>query len=246
MTGRKGLSGRARALIVLAAGTCASGTALTQPAPDPLHGSVTLASDSMLNGLPQPAGDPSLRFALDFEHASGLLVGGVLANVDFRSESRFASPRDTQVALYAGYVWRHGDWMSNLTLAHYLYPGIVIDYDYTQATLNLSFRERFFVAASRSSSYLSVYGTAEHYSVGLVQPLIGLFEFGANAGRFSSDSIFDVSYSFWDAGISRPLGRVAFDLRYHANSYPRSSLLGNDASATWVLSMSYTFLPPRN
>jgi hypothetical protein len=47
-------------------------------------------------------------------------------------------------------------------------------------------------------------------------------------------------------GLSRPLGRIALDLRYHANSYSRSSLLGNDAAESWVLSMSYTFLPSRN
>jgi uncharacterized protein (TIGR02001 family) len=246
LTGRFRFSSRARGLIVLAANTAFSGAVLAQPAPDPLHGSVTLATDYMLNGLSQTANHPSLRLALDYQHGSGFFAGGVLANVDFDAESRFASPRETQIALYAGYVWRNGDWMSNLTLARYVYPDILIDYDYTQASVNLSFRERFFLTGSRSSSYLSVYDTMELFSAGLAQPLPGQFEFGANAGRFNSGASSDVSYSFWDVGLSRPLGRIALDLRYHANSYSRSSLLGNDAAESWVLSMSYTFLPSRN
>jgi uncharacterized protein (TIGR02001 family) len=246
MTGRSGRPSRVCALIALAAGAWVASPVPAQPAPDPLHGSVTLASHYVLNGLSQTAGDPSLRLALDYEHGSGFFAGGILANVDFKAEAQFAAPRDTQFALYTGYVWRKGDWMSNLTLTRYFYPDITIDYDYTQVAVNLSYRERFFLTAARSSSYLSVYGTAEQYSAGLAQPLSGQFELGASAGRFSSDGLFDVSYSFWDVGVSRPLGRIGLDLRYHANSYARSSLLGNDASGLWVLSMSYTFLPSRN
>ena len=102
--------------------------------PDALHGFVALSSDYVLNGLSQTYDQPSLRASLDFEHRSGLFVGGSLANVDYVAEEQFRTPRDTQVNLYAGYLWRRNRWMTNVTLSRYRYPGIERAYDYTQAT----------------------------------------------------------------------------------------------------------------
>lgn len=210
-----------------------------------MHGTISLSSDYILNGLSQTYDEPSLRVSLDFEHESGFFAGGSLSNVGYLAEERFQTPRDTQIDIYAGYVWRQDRWMANLTVSRYRYPGIRRSYDYTQATANVSFRDRYFLAVSRSSSFLSIYDAAEIYRAGVALPWVRNIEVGINAGKFKSRGRFDTSYTFWDVGLSRPMGRFALDLRYHGNSYERWSLLGNSADHQWVLSMTYAFLPLR-
>jgi uncharacterized protein (TIGR02001 family) len=214
-----------------------------QPQPDALHGFVSLSSDYVLNGLAQTYDRPSARVSVDFEHQSGFFAGGSLANVGYEAEEQFRTPRDTQINVYAGYVWRRDQWMTNLTLSRYRYPGIERRYDYTQATANVSFRERYFFAVSRASEYLSIYDNADVYRAGVALPWIGGLEVGVNAGHLKSSGFVDTSYDFWDVGLSRPIGSFALDLRYHHNTYEQSSLLGNYARHLWVLSASYAFLP---
>jgi uncharacterized protein (TIGR02001 family) len=241
----RSLAGRALRTAVLAglASLGAIPPARAQPQPDALHGSVSLSSDYVLNGLAQTYDRPSVRVSVDFEHDSGFFAGGSLANVDYEAEDQFRTPRDTQLNVYTGYVWRRNQWMTNLTLSHYRYPGIERRYDYTQATANVSFRGRYFLAVSRASEFLSIYDNADIYRAGAALPWIGGLEMGVNAGRLRSRGFVDTSYTFWDIGLSRPLGRFALDLRYHDNTYEQSSLLGNDAQDLWVLSMSYALVP---
>ena len=214
-----------------------------QSLPDSLHGFVVLSSKYVLNGLSQTEDQPSVRASLDFEHRSGFFVGGLLANVDYVAEDRFRTPRDIQVNLYAGYVWRRNAWMTNLTLSRYRYPGIARNYDYSQATINVSFRERYFLGISRSSDLLSVYDSADIFRGGVAVPFIEELEFSANAGRLRSRGFGGASHTFWDVGLSRPIGKFAVDLRYYDSTNVSFSLLGNDARDSWVLSISYAFLP---
>lgn len=236
---RGGLDARVAGLLVVLAGASAN----AQSVPSSLHGSVTLSSEQILNGLSQTHDEPSLRVSLDFEHQSGFFVGGVAGNVDFIAESQFGAPRDTAASVYAGYLWRRSQWMANLTVSRYHYPDIERSYDYTQTTANVSFRDRYFFSVSRISDYLSVYDSTEVLRAGIAWPWLRSIELGLNAGRFRAEGSFDTSYTFWDAGLSRSMGRFALDIRYHDNTYGFSSLLGNDAGDLWVLSLTYPFLP---
>ena len=228
---------------VTVVGVLTNASAQAQPAPNPLNGSVTLSSEYMQYGLAQTHDEPSLSVSLDFEHQSGFFVGGAVANVGYVAESQFRKPRDSAASIYAGYLWRGNRWMTNLTVSRYGYPDIERSYDYTQVTASVSVRDRYFVAVSKTGDYLSIYDSAEVYRAGVALPWLRNLEFGVNAGRFSADGSFDTSYTFWDAGLSRSIGRLAVDLRYHDSTYGFSSLLGNDASDLWVLSLTYPFLP---
>jgi len=235
---------RARIVAFLAIlAVLAANTAAAQTARDRLRASVSLASDYILHGLAQTDGEPSLRLALDFESEGGFFVGGTLANVDYLFEDRFRKPRDSQIAVYGGHLWRRGQWTANVALSRYVYPGIEINYDYTQLAFTVAYRDRYFLTASRVSNYLSVSGDAYDYRAGMAWPWVENLELGVNAGRFSSSGRFGSSYTYWDAGLSRPAGRFTLDLRFHDSTYGRSSLLGNYVENLWVLSLSYVLLP---
>jgi uncharacterized protein (TIGR02001 family) len=231
------------ALTLILAAQIIAPAASAQPEQPPLHASISIASDYFRDGLSQTDEATSARFALDFEHDSGFFAGGLLANVDYLAESQFQTPRHTQANVYAGYVWRRGDWMTNVAVSRYLYPDIERRYDYTQATVSVSFRDRYFLSVSRSNDFLSLYDRAVQYRSGIAIPWIWDLEVGINAGKFRSSGFVDTSYTFWDAGLSRALGRFALDLRFHDNTYDRTSLLGNYADDRWVFSLSYAILP---
>lgn len=228
------------ALVVLAA---VPGAAGAQPAPERVRASVSLASDYVLHGLAQTADSLSARLAIDFEHPSGFFAGGSLANVEYDIEARFATPRDSQLYAYAGYVWRRTQWMANATLSRYHYPGIERNYDYSELAVSASFRERYFVSAARLSDVLAVYDDAYYYRAGVAVPWRWGLAFEVNAGRFNADGNSMESYSDWDIGWSRPVGRFAIDLRFHDNSSGQSSLLGNADQDLWVASLTYVFVP---
>jgi hypothetical protein len=160
-----------------------------------------------------------------------------------RAESRFDTPRDSQLGVYAGYLRRRGDWSAHLTLSRYAYPGIDRSYDYAELAAGFAYRDRYFFSLSESDSFLSIYDRASEIRTGVSLPWIRDLEFGMNLGRFQSSGAPDTEYTFWDVGLSRPLGRFAIDLRFHANNYRRSSLLRNYDRHFWLLSLSYAILP---
>jgi uncharacterized protein (TIGR02001 family) len=208
-----------------------------------LRVSFSLGSDYKHNGLSLTNSDPTARFSADYEHPSGFFAGGFVSNVDFAAEDSFRKPRRYQANLYAGYFWRGTNWAANVSLARYLYPELIVSYDYTQASVNFSFQDKFFFGATRSSDYLSIYRNSYQYRVGVVQPTALDLEIGLNAGRFRSEGVFYTAYSFWDLGLSRALGRFALDLRYHDNTYRRASLLGDSGTDRWVFSVTTALLP---
>ncbi len=214
-----------------------------QSVPDRLRASLSVASDYVLHGLAQTDDEPSLRFALDFESAGGFFAGGAVANVGYTAEAQFSRPRDTQISLYGGYLWRKGQWSANVALSRYIYPDIAINYDYTQLAFTVSYRDRYFLTGARVTDYLAVYGDAYDYRAGLAWPLVQNLELGVNAGSFDARGPFGADYTYWDAGLSRPVGRFNLDLRIHDNTYGRSSLLGNRVDDLWVLSLTYVLLP---
>lgn len=231
------------ALIALA--IVGANASLAQPTSGSTRLNVTLGSDYKLHGLTQTSSDPAARISADYDHNSGFFAGGFVTNVDYAAESAFRTPRDLQANLYAGFGWRRPDWRVNLSVSRYIYPGIDFRYDYTQAAVNFSFRDRYFVSVSNSNNYLSISQKTYQYKVGTAQPWIWDLEIGINAGRFHSRSPFGMSYSFWDAGISRPIGRFALDLRYHDSTFNYQTIWGETGSDRWVFSMTYSILPRR-
>ena len=214
-----------------------------QPVPNPVRATISIASDYILNGLAQTDSDPALRFGIDFEHTSGFFSGGSIADVGYEVESSFSKPRDLQLLLYSGYIWRRGQWMSNVSVARYLYPGITRSYDYSQLAATVSYKDRYFLTAIDFREYLGIYDDAKSLRLGISTSWIWEMDFEANLGRFSPAGPQLDSYTYWDIGVSRPFGRFAIDLRFHDNSFGRSSLLGNDAQNQWVFSATYALLP---
>jgi len=209
-----------------------------------LRVALLLASDYRHNGLSQTNGDLAARVAVDYSRAAGWFAGGYVANVEYQAERNFREPREFEVDVYGGYEWRRADWSTNVQLSRYLYPGASVDYDYSEAAANFSFRDRWFIELGAGDDYLGVFGTSYRYRGGLALPIAAQLELGVNAGKFRASDVFPTRYGFWDVGLSRIIGRLALDLRYHDNSYYGASIYGSTGEDDrWVLSATYGFAP---
>jgi uncharacterized protein (TIGR02001 family) len=203
-----------------------------------------LASDYRHNGLSQTDSDMAARFSVDYARAAGWFAGGYAANVEYAAERNFREPRDVEVNVYGGYEWRRADWASNVQLSRYVYPDASVDYDYSEASANFAFRDRWFLELGASDDYLGVFGTSYRYRGGLALPIFAGLELGLNAGEFRATEVFHTRYGFWDAGLSWIVARFALDLRYHDNSYYGRSIYGSTGEDDrWVLSASFALAP---
>ena len=203
-----------------------------------------LASDYRHNGLSQTDGDAAARVSVDYSRAAGWFAGGYVANVEYASEARFREPRELEIDVYGGYEWRQRDWSTNVQLSRYVYPGIAVDYDYSEAGANFGFRDRWFLELGVSDDYLGVFGTSYRYRGGLALPIVASLELGLNAGEFRASEVYETRYGFWDAGLSRVVGRFALDLRYHDNGYTGASIYGaTGEDERWVFSVSLALAP---
>jgi uncharacterized protein (TIGR02001 family) len=205
---------------------------------------LTLSNDYLSRGLSQLESGVSWQIGADYEHPSGLFAGGLVANVEYKSEGWLEKPREYVVDYYTGYAWGRRGWKLNVALGGYLYPEGEVDSDYSELRFGAAFMDRVFYSASYTNHLYSLPFSAWHHEVGMVQPLRWNLEFSAAVGRFSVNDVpAGPGYTHWNAGFSKVLRRVGVDLRFHESDaeYAYVSDFGTPEGSRWVLSISYGF-----
>ncbi len=210
------------------------------PAPE-LSGYVTLATDARKHGLSQLDDGAALRLGLDYQHAGGPFAGAVLGNVSYASEASRSEPRETALELYAGYLWRGGDWSFTGALGHYRYPGAAYDYDYSELSTVFEFRDRYFYRFTYTDDLLSTGNEASGHELGFTTALPADLELGASIGRFDTRGRY--GYTHYNIGLSKLVGRFGLDLRRYEASREIVGRYGSTAAERWVFSLSYAIRP---
>ena len=223
---------------MLTCAACAAAPlALAQEAGPNIKGYATLSTANWKHGFAQNKG-PSAQLGIDYEHYTGFYAGGWAANVDFAQEYSQAEPRHIEADVYAGFSKRHEQWSWNAGLSHYLYPGTAVSYDYNEVSATFGFRDRVFYTAAYSDAYYGLWRASLNQEVSFTYPLRGNLEIGGGVGKFSvANNVLDVTY--WNAGVSKLVGRVALDMRYYDSNYPWLALWGDPNANHFVLSVSY-------
>ena len=108
--------------LVLAASSLFSGAALAQaaPAPSPVTGNLTLASEYRFRGIDQTAGKPAIQGGFDYAHASGVYLGNWNSNV---SEGAGFPGGNLEMDFYGGWKKAFGDFGLDIGAIYYYYPG---------------------------------------------------------------------------------------------------------------------------
>jgi uncharacterized protein (TIGR02001 family) len=217
-----------------------SAGAYAQSAARGLNGYVTLANGYWNRGLSQNDDGLALQVGLDYQHRSGLFVGGTLADVDYSVPDPRGDGREAEMDVYLGFHRRNADWAWTFTLGQYSYPDSTNTYGYTEASASVGFRDRVFFSTTYSDDFFSLQRSAWNSELGTAFPLAGNFELSAAVGYFDVEMGSNNEYTHWNVGISKVARRVVLDLRYYDTDFDRLTPLGNPHSE-YVLSMSYAF-----
>ncbi len=110
--------------LALAASSFLTGAAVAQqaaaPAPSPVTGNMTLASEYRFRGIDQTAGKPAIQGGFDYSHASGVYLGNWNSNVNQNAGYPGGS---IEMDFYGGWKKAFGDFGLDLGAIYYYYPG---------------------------------------------------------------------------------------------------------------------------
>ena len=108
--------------LALAASAFISSTASAQqaPAPSPVTGNITLASEYRFRGIDQTAGKPAIQGGFDYSHASGVYLGNWNSNV---SQGAGFPGGNIEMDFYGGWKKAFGDFGLDIGAIYYYYPG---------------------------------------------------------------------------------------------------------------------------
>ncbi len=105
-----------------------------------------------------------------------------------------------------------------MSVVAYTFPGQegAIDYNYEEATLSLSYADRIWLEYAYSPDIFGTNEDTHNVSLFAEQMLPKSFILSGGIGRYDLSALSDVSYTYWELGVSRPfLDRLELDLRYH-------------------------------
>lgn len=232
---------RQRARVAAAAAMLCAPAALSAQTLEPLlSGYVTVTTDYRHRGLSESSGEPSLQVGVDYQRANGLFTGAWAARIDYAQPTEDASTR-FKVGYYLGVSKRIGRWSWTATAVRYNYPGLAYDYDYSELSATVGFRDRLFFTTAYIDDVFGRGRSGVYGEVGAALPLPRGLELGGTLGRLGSSAP-QLEYTHWNIGLSKTFARrIGIDLRYYDTDRDVWNAVATTNAESWVLSASYGF-----
>jgi uncharacterized protein (TIGR02001 family) len=206
------------------------GNAVTQadqpgaPSPEPgsaiISGSVGATSDFVYRGLSLTRGKPALQASIDVEFPREFYVGGFIANAD---PNPGPSP-NFEFDVWAGKYWRVTDDLSvDLRLSQYTYPDDPrhVNYNRSEVTATVGYRNRFFMAAIYSPNTQAVSSAPGYKNDGAwALEISGRHSFderwsvAGGVGHYGLDGVYGRSYNYFNATLIAALKPFEFQLAW--------------------------------
>ncbi len=239
------LPGRIDALWVATLAACLmnAGPAHAEIGPENFTTYLTFTSDYRFRGISQSERNPAIQGGVDFQRDNGLFAGVWTSTIDFADEAVRSNPRDIEIDYYLGFNKRFAsNWSVVLSVVHYAYPSTSFNYDYTELLVGIRFRDQVGLVVAHSEQVLGHDASATDYEIDLAQPLGRRLELTATAGFYDIGGDFGQSYSYWNLGLSKDLGWITADVRYHDTSNKARRIFGNDVTKdALVVSVTASF-----
>ena len=206
---------RSLCLIVLAAGSSVRADSVNV-----ISGTLGGTSDFVFRGISITRGKPAAQASIDVEFPKEFYVGGFIATAD---PNRGPSP-NYEFDAWAGKYWRISENFSgDVRLSQYTYPGDPrhVNYDRTEITGTLGFRNQLFVAAIYSPNTAAV-GPSPGYDKGSAwalelsgrMPIDDRFSVSGGVGHYGLGEIYHDSYNYWNATLIANLAPFELQLAY--------------------------------
>ena len=214
-----------RCLIGLACTLLSSAYVSSSRAADFWGGSLDVTSNYLVRGLSFSNDDPALQGDIHYHSPAGWLAG------IFASTAKLGHdiPATVELDLYLGYtVQLSQDWAARVQAVHYGFPWDRISrhYEYDEFVGALAYRDSLFFTASWTPDITTLTAEAAYrpnrsafsYELATHLPLKGALAAVAGIGYFDLSDAADLSYWYWNAGLSYAVGAVKLDLAYVGTS----------------------------
>lgn len=143
----------------------------------------------------------------------------------------------------AGWRGRAGEAIGlDLRLRHGTFPALAatLDYDFTELAATLSWRERWALLVAYYDDGPAFTGRGAAAEALWRVPWLGNeLSAALGGGRYFYPVV--QSYAYWDLGVSRGVGPLAFDLRYHYSPRKRLWVGRRPANGLWIVSVTAGF-----
>jgi len=195
--------------LALATSCFASAVAAQAPAPSPVTGNLTLASEYRFRGIDQTNGKPAVQGGFDYAHASGVYLGNWNSNV---SSGAGYPNGNIEMDFYGGYKKAFGDFGADVGFIYYAYPGTSPKIDNKEIYLGGSWK---FLSAKLFYSlddYFSAKGSRGEDTSGTTYlDLAANYDMGngwgvvAHWGHLNFKHVSNGSYSDWKLGVTKDI-----------------------------------------
>ena len=179
---------------------------------------VSLGSDMVFRGVSQTLGGAAIEAYADVATESGLYGYVWASNVDFVPDNEPDDGATFEIDAVIGYYASFNDrWSADLSFTHYMYPDAApgVDLDYSETIAALWLDEQHHVTVGYSNDVFGEDASAWYYAVGTSHELPMEFQGSLEFGYYDLNNAYGASYSYIEAGLSRPLGPVTLSLAYY-------------------------------
>jgi uncharacterized protein (TIGR02001 family) len=184
-----------------------------------LTGYAVLTTDYVFRGVTYSDSHGAVQLGADVSFDSGLYLGAWGSTVDISNGS--GRQRDVEFDYYIGYgLDISNKWGVGANVVSYNFPGAEgpLDYDYIEYSLTSNYNDRAWFEYSYSPDlYHSGYST-HNYELYTEWQLRWELTLGVGAGFYDVSNLSKSNYSYWQLGVTRPIGVVDVDLRYFDTS----------------------------
>lgn len=193
-----------------------------------IAGSVAFTSDYVQHGLTQSSGNPALQGGVGLRLPEGVYLNAWFSTLDLdRQGPDFGDGSGYEADVLVGYGRPlNADWRWDANLGRYLYfaDRRNLDYDYTEFTANLVYRERLRLAVAWTPEATDhtrrvepelLQGPRTVVELSGEWPLWRALSLTAGYGYNDSREVSDVRFTFWSAGANLRWRRWALGLAHY-------------------------------
>lgn len=181
-----------------------------------LHATLTMATNNVGRWFTKNDNNPALQANADYQHTSGLFLGGSVSNIDFEFKEQGNSAH-IEIIPYLGWNVNLSDqWRLDAQWSRYLFDGNIFGHqaDYNEYYLFLHYKDLFSGRVSFSDDYYAVGNYAIAYELTGRYPLSDSLELSATFGYSQTSAALGSDYPYWNTGITYYYKFIALDLRY--------------------------------
>lgn len=192
-----------------------------------LSGTLALSSDYVFRGVSQTTGKPALQAGIDVALPADVTVFGWASNVDFTTDGAPDDGADLELDLGIAISRNLGAvGVVEAGLTRYLYPDLVagLDYDYDEALLAWTIRDRIRAEVAYSADVFASGEPAFAWQLAVSQPLPLAISLSLAYGRYELDDALGTDYAFGSVAVSRTFGPLTVALAYHDTSSAATQL----------------------